>query len=222
MDFLPIIADLFRQLVPIVTDLIKQLMPIITEILNAIMPLLKPVLDIFVELAKILIPIVVNLLKSLMPIIQPILTVFMGIANIISGILGGDFGKVAQGLKSIAEGLINLVIGAFSFLLNMPVRAINAMLDFVPGFDGNTIPLVEFPKVKLAEGGIVSKPTNALIGEAGPEAVVPLNSDKSMNINSKALEEKLDRLIAIVEKGGDVIMDSTKVGKALMLSGYQM
>ena len=222
MDFLPIIADLFRQLVPIVTDLIKQLMPIITEILNAIMPLLKPVLDIFVELAKILIPIVVNLLKSLMPIIQPILTVFMGIANIISGILGGDFGKVAKGLKSIAEGLINLVIGAFSFLLNMPVRAINAMLDFVPGFDGNTIPLVEFPKVKLAEGGIVSKPTNALIGEAGPEAVVPLNSDKSMNINSKALEEKLDRLIAIVEKGGDVIMDSTKVGKALMLSGYQM
>ena len=222
MDFLPIIADLFRQLVPIVTDLIKQLMPIITEILNAIMPLLKPVLDIFVELAKILIPIVVNLLKSLMPIIQPILTVFMGIANIISGILGGDFSKVAQGLKSIAEGLINLVIGAFSFLLNMPVRAINAMLDFVPGFDGNTIPLVEFPKVKLAEGGIVSKPTNALIGEAGPEAVVPLNSDKSMNINSKALEEKLDRLIAIVEKGGDVIMDSTKVGKALMLSGYQM
>jgi hypothetical protein len=222
MDFLPIIADLFRQLVPIVTDLIKQLMPIITEILNAIMPLLKPVLDIFVELAKILVPVLINLLKSIMPVIQPILTIFMGIANIISGILGGDFGKVAQGLKSIAEGLINLVIGAFSFLLNMPIRAINAMLDFVPGFDGNTIPLVEFPKVKLAEGGIVSKPTNALIGEAGPEAVVPLNSDKSININSKALEEKLDRLIAIVEKGGDVIMDSTKVGKALMLSGYQM
>jgi hypothetical protein len=28
---------------------------------------------------------------------------------------------------------------------------------------------------KLAEGGIVTKPTLALIGEAGPEAVVPLN-----------------------------------------------
>jgi len=221
-DLLPVIADLFKQLIPIVADIIKQLMPIISEILNAIMPLLKPVLDIFVELAKILVPLFINYLKSIMPIIQPILSIFMGIANIISGILGGDFGKVAQGLKSIAEGLINLIIGTISFLLNIPIRAINAALDFVPGFDGNTIPLVEFPKVKLAEGGIVSKPTNALIGEAGPEAVVPLNSDKSMNINSKALEEKLDRLIAIVEKGGDVIMDSTKVGKALMLSGYQM
>jgi hypothetical protein len=28
---------------------------------------------------------------------------------------------------------------------------------------------------KMAEGGIVSKPTLALIGEAGPEAVVPLS-----------------------------------------------
>jgi len=29
--------------------------------------------------------------------------------------------------------------------------------------------------VKLASGGIVTRPTNALIGEAGPEAVIPLN-----------------------------------------------
>lgn len=31
------------------------------------------------------------------------------------------------------------------------------------------------PEVKLASGGIVTRPTNALIGEAGPEAVIPLN-----------------------------------------------
>ncbi len=29
--------------------------------------------------------------------------------------------------------------------------------------------------VKLAKGGIVTRPTNAIIGEAGPEAVIPLN-----------------------------------------------
>jgi len=32
-----------------------------------------------------------------------------------------------------------------------------------------------FSKIKLAQGGIVTKPTVALIGEAGPEAVIPLN-----------------------------------------------
>lgn len=35
------------------------------------------------------------------------------------------------------------------------------------------------PKNRLAKGGIVMGPTNALIGEAGPEAVVPLTGTKS-------------------------------------------
>ena len=33
---------------------------------------------------------------------------------------------------------------------------------------------------KLANGGIVNSPTTALIGEAGPEAVIPLNRMGSM------------------------------------------
>ena len=122
-------------------------------------------------------------------------------------------------LKSIAEGLINLVIKSFELLLNLPIKAINAMLSYVPG--AGSIPEVKFPKVKLAEGGIVSRPTNALIGEAGPEAVVPLNSDKSMNINTRALEEKIDRLIAVVERGGNVYIDGSKVGTTLALSNYK-
>jgi hypothetical protein len=36
------------------------------------------------------------------------------------------------------------------------------------------------PKVKLAQGGIVTGPTNALIGEAGPEIVIPLDRFESM------------------------------------------
>ena len=80
---------------------------------------------------------------------------------------------------------------------------------------------MEFPKVKLAEGGIVTKPTNALIGEAGPEAVVPLNSNKSMNINTQALEAKIDRLITAVERGGVVTLDGQKVGQALALGNFK-
>lgn len=40
-----------------------------------------------------------------------------------------------------------------------------------------------FDVPKLAHGGIVSKPTLALIGEAGPEAVVPLDKMSGSNIN---------------------------------------
>lgn len=38
--------------------------------------------------------------------------------------------------------------------------------------------------------------------------------------SSKEVLAKLDRLIAAVEKGGDVYMDGNKVGQALVLSSY--
>jgi hypothetical protein len=40
---------------------------------------------------------------------------------------------------------------------------------------GTTLRMDEFGNVRGATGGIVTKPTMALIGESGPEAVVPLN-----------------------------------------------
>lgn len=39
---------------------------------------------------------------------------------------------------------------------------------------------INTPKVKLAEGGLVTGPTNALVGEAGPELVIPLDRFESM------------------------------------------
>jgi hypothetical protein len=37
------------------------------------------------------------------------------------------------------------------------------------------LPSIALPRVALAQGGIVTGPMNALIGEAGPEAVIPLD-----------------------------------------------
>jgi phage-related protein len=218
---LPLIIDLFKMLVPVIVEILDAVMPIITALLGLIAPILKPILGIFVELAKMLLPLLVDNIKLLLPILKPILTIIGGIATLITGIIEGDFSKVADGLKGIAEGLINLVIKAFEFILNLPIRAINALLDYVPNFGPNTIPAVKFGTVKLAEGGIVDSPTNALIGEAGPEAVVPLNNDKSMNVYSTTLEAKLDKLIDLVSKGGDVFLDGNKVGVTLALSNYR-
>ena len=220
-QILPLIIDLFKMLVPVIVEILDAVMPIITALLGLIAPILKPILGIFVELAKMLLPLLVENIKLLLPILKPILAIIGGIATLITGIIEGDFSKVADGLKGIAEGLINLVIKAFEFILNLPIRAINAMLDYVPTFGPNTIPAVKFGTVKLAEGGIVSSPTNALIGEAGPEAVVPLNNDKSMNVYSTTLEAKLDKLIDLVSQGGDVFLDGNKVGVTLSLANYR-
>jgi hypothetical protein len=66
---------------------------------------------------------------------------------------------------------------------------------------------------KFAEGGIVNKPvTNATIGEAGPEAVIPLNQ----------FYKKLDELIIAVKSGGNIYLDGTKVGTAMATNGFRV
>lgn len=57
------------------------------------------------------------------------------------------------------------------------------------------------PDVAMADGGIVKGPTNALIGEAGPEAVLPLNE----------MYAKFDEMIAAFRETKDVYMDGKKV-----------
>jgi hypothetical protein len=68
--------------------------------------------------------------------------------------------------KSIFNGIAKLwnnTIGKLSF----------SVPDWVPGLGGKGFDVPNIPM--LAEGGIVNSPTLAMIGEAGPEAVVPLD-----------------------------------------------
>ena len=218
MPVFDIIVELAIKLLPVIQQLFDAIIPIVVSILDAIMP----ILDVVIELAKVLLPVIVELFKSLMPILLPIFKLIEGIANFIVGIIEGDWSKVGDGLKKIGEGLLNLIMGIFEGLINLAIGVFEGIVQSIPGFGDTTFERVDFEDVKLATGGIVESPTRALIGEAGPEAVVPLNSDKSMNVFSKSLEDKLDRLIAAVEKGGVVMLDGQKVGEALVVNSYRV
>ena len=52
---------------------------------------------------------------------------------------------------------------------------------WVPGIGGKGFEMPDLPK--LAEGGIVTSATIAMIGEAGPEAVIPLSKMGQMGGN---------------------------------------
>ena len=86
-------------------------------------------------------------------------------------------GAVVDGMKN-AAGVISGIAGnvwtAVKTMLNAAIDKINAALEFTIELPGPNIS-VNPPNIPhLAKGGVVSKPTLALIGEDGPEAVVPL------------------------------------------------
>jgi Flp pilus assembly pilin Flp len=86
-------------------------------------------------------------------------------------------GAVVDGMKNAAgvvSGIAGNVWDAVKGMLNGAIDKINAALEFTISLPGPDI-TVNPPNIPhLAKGGIVHKPTLALIGEDGPEAVVPL------------------------------------------------
>lgn len=85
--------------------------------------------------------------------------------------VGGLAGDLAGGIKTALGNVINPILRSIE-------GAINGGIDKINKLPGVNIPHVNIPE--LAKGGIVYGPTLALIGEAGPEAVVPLNGRYGM------------------------------------------
>ena len=87
--------------------------------------------------------------------------------------IGNTFESVMGTVKGIINGVISLINGAIGALNKISVK----IPDWVPEYGGSTFG-VNIPKIpKLAYGGIVDKPTLAMVGEAGREAVMPLENN---------------------------------------------
>lgn len=99
----------------------------------------------------------------------------------VSGITGAFdgvkdfFKKLWEGIKNVVKKPINWILGG----INSVIDGLNSLSikvpDWVPFVGGQTWGL-DIPKIPLlaAKGGIVDKPTNLIAGEAGREAIIPL------------------------------------------------
>jgi phage-related protein len=105
--------------------------------------------------------------KAFTTVSEPVSKIWKSLWEGIGGIVETVWGSV----KSVVTSSINFIIDK----INSLIRAINSVASSGAGALGISIPQIpEIPR--LAKGGIVTGPTFAMIGEAGPEAVIPLSS----------------------------------------------
>jgi phage-related minor tail protein len=102
-----------------------------------------------------------------------------------------SFGNIVDFVKHI-PGWVSTAFHGIADLITAPFRAAFAAIKalwnstlggfkvHVPGIPGTSVGNYDISIPKLANGGIVSRPTLALIGEQGPEAVVPLSRGGGM------------------------------------------
>lgn len=95
--------------------------------------------------------------------------------------VGGDLETAVQGvwknIKSTVTGAIASISTAIHNFIQDVENAIHAVESlFSSGPSHASAPSIGRPRVpRLASGGVVNSPTLALVGEAGPEAVLPLS-----------------------------------------------
>lgn len=197
---LPTILDAVYKFIngtaPALSNVIKSISDGISLIIMAIGTTLPPIIEsignlfygIFDGIAKIIRTVgdvIVDLQKSTIDFINklgPAINNFVN--NIISAVT-----KLINFLISGIEYMVNLIIKG----VNKIIEAVNSVAEYV-GITISRVPEFEIPRFmpKLARGGIVAKPTQAIIGEAGREAVMPLdNNTEWMDLLADKLSDKI-------------------------------
>jgi len=106
------------------------------------------------------------------------------VGDLATSIFGGlktGFGAVVSAIRGYVETLVGIYKGLFNGIASVWNNTVGKLSfkvpDWVPGLGGKGFDVPNIPM--LADGGIVTAPTVAMIGERGPEAVVPLRGRNS-------------------------------------------
>ncbi|MBQ5640295.1 MAG: hypothetical protein IIV05_00665 [Ruminococcus sp.] len=120
---------------------------------------------------------------------------------------GAIFTGITDGISSAFKKIVNAIIRGINKVVSVPFNAINKALDKVRSASiagvspFSSLPTISVPEIpELARGGIVRSATQAIIGEAGREAVLPLER------NTEWMDMLAERL---AQKGGAVTVNQT-------------
>jgi hypothetical protein len=187
------VKKIFEVLLPILEDWWKfvstYLFPILLDLANVAFKAIAVGANIIVDAIKL----VINIFKGFVTVIKDI-----GIA------IKDIFGFIVSGFKLEINGIIELI--------NIAIRALDKIHVKLPSFLGGFEFGINIPEIpKLAEGGIVTSPTLAMIGEAGAEAVVPLSKggfgqgmNVTINVQGSVIAQK-DLVLKVRDELGQLL-----------------
>lgn len=192
-----------------------------------------------------------GLLAGLGMIVGAITAILTGIIGIVLGIVNGLWTALVSVVTGFWTALTSGGDALKEWFLSIPTtikdgfisgfkQAFNAVLsiyndfagkmefdipDWVPGIGGDTFSLPKVPM--LAKGGIVNSPTLAMIGEDGPEAVVPLSKRNNpdgiglgggggitVNINVGGVTDRTDKKQLAKEIGDLIRAEMSRGGRS--------
>lgn len=154
-------------------------------IIEHVLPMLQPILEDLGKQVKLAVDIIADVITTMIKVIK-------GVFAILGDLIRGDWKKLWEDAKQIFKDIVNGILSIAETMANGLVDAINRMVqsinsikfdvpDWIPGLGGKSFGGFNIPEVprvtlpRLANGGITTGAILAEIGEAGREAVLPLD-----------------------------------------------
>lgn len=266
MAFSAAIWDAIKNIVNAVWSAIKTIIStglgVISSMVSTVLNSIKITFSTILESIKTTVNTIFNAIKSTITTIMG--TIQSGISTALSSIkttwsnmwesMKTTVINIFNGIWSSIRGVINSIIGGIEKMANGVISGINGMIralnnlsfdvpDWVPeigggtfGFNIATIGNISIPR--LAKGGVVDQATIAMIGEAGQEAVVPLENntrwmDKVAERIGEIISMNIRAIIGEMDSGEEwqeihttVLLDSKtlveQTDKYRRRKGYQM
>ena len=187
------LAPLGEMLIVPLISIGKILLPAIQLIGKLLGLAFKPVLLIFRLMQKVVDPIVdafTGMFAELDPFFSKMDEMYTQLEKGIGPVFS-FIGELLGGVFSLIGSVIGVLIDGFMLLYDYVISPIISVISSIGSFFGLGGGDDEEP-VAMAKGGVVNSPTNAIIGEAGPEAVIPL--DKMGGMGSDAVVAAIQQL----------------------------
>jgi hypothetical protein len=127
-------------------------------------------------------------IAAVIAILAILYTKFEGVRKVVDNVFG-FIKDVVMGSIDVITTYVQTVLGVYKTIFNTIAKLWNNTIgklsfefpSWAPGLGGKGFSVPNIPM--LAEGGIVTSPTLAMIGEKGPEAVIPLGRAGGMGGN---------------------------------------
>lgn len=208
--------DNLMSLIALYYDKLQQLWnglidPFLRWIASNIVPTLAPIF-------KTVGDIIIELFKVASKIFNDIIDVMKGLIEFVDNVFSGNWEGAMNAMGQVVNAFGDMFASVFNGLANIFRSAINGVIGLINGFIGglNQIKLPDFlggfsvslPYIPyLAKGGIVDSPTLAMVGEAGKEAVMPLENNTGwMNVLAHKLSELMPQPQAPNAPMGDIVV----------------
>lgn len=185
-------VSFFKQLFAVIAQTATEVGTELAPVFQALMPVLKVVATFLAGRLKNSFNIILGVVKVVCAIVKSLATIFAStfkaVITIATGAvarLKGIFSSVKNALvkpfetaKNIIKGIIDKIKGLFNFKMKAPHVPLPHFAIKPSGWKLSDLLKGVKPSLSIdwyAKGGIFNSPTIAGIGEAGPEAVVPLD-----------------------------------------------